>query len=678
MFAHRVHDMRAWMKATSAGVVVSALCVWALFAFDRNEKGERAAELERETHLVSAQCSSRLRAGIEMHRIAIGQMASFYDNSEEVTEEEFRSFAARTMARTPLCLRISYVDASLHIRWVNPAVYSRGMVGFDVHDHPQGLTVIRRAEESRRVALSEPLKLIGESRGFLLAAPTYKKGVFAGAVVCAIRSQDFFDSMVLPEVMERYEEEVWDGRVALFMSSEGHKSAMTLPQAEDDFSVAGRTWRVRVTPRMEVARARLETGGAAFWTLGWLVVLAAGAATGGAVQRSSGIAHRLDEQGAALRKTRAQLDGAREQLLQAEKLTALGELVAGVAHELNNPLASVLGYSQLALREGLPPRVQRRLETVVSETERAAKIVKNLLTFARKHPPEKRYLGLNGIIEKTAELRSYQLSVNQVRIEKDLQPDLPKTMLDFPQIQQVFINLINNAEQAITERGTGGTIRLSTRHAGGRIVARVTDDGPGVPSEIRSRIFEPFFTTKKEGKGTGLGLSLCYGIIKEHGGTIQAEDAPGGGACFEIELPVVSGEEAVEPVAEAAAVPGSALEILVIDDEPSLLSFLVEVLTALGHKVDTAADVPEALRKTAEAEHDLVICDIKMPHGNGREVYEAVRARSPEAARRIVFSSGDGTNPDLAEFLQKTRSKMLLKPYRIEEIEKIIASVRPR
>src|SRR5436309_11821519 len=272
-----------------------------------------------------------------------------------------------------------------------------------------------------------------------------------------------------------------------------------------------------------------------------------------------------------LLETRKRLDQATQQLIQAEKMTALGELVAGVAHEVNNPLASIMGYTQLILTREISGDVRRRLEIVFSEAERAGRIVRNLLAFARKQPPEKRCLGLNGIVEKTLELNTYHLRTNQIELEKDLASDLPMTMLDFHQIQQVLINLLNNAEQAMLEAGRGGKIRFVTRQVGERIEARVSDDGPGIEGEIQARIFEPFFTTKKEGKGTGLGLSLCYGIVQEHGGTIRVESQPGKGATFIIELPILR-EPA--PLRDAASgqvpAPLPRLRILVIDDEPTV------------------------------------------------------------------------------------------------------------
>ncbi|HKY33545.1 MAG TPA: response regulator [Candidatus Polarisedimenticolia bacterium] len=391
-------------------------------------------------------------------------------------------------------------------------------------------------------------------------------------------------------------------------------------------------------------------------------------------------AHAKSEE--TLRQTRERLDTATQQLVQAEKLTALGELVAGVAHEINNPLSGILGFTQLVLKEDLAPGVRRRLETVCSEAERAAGIVKNLLAFARKHPPEKRYLGLNGIVEKTLELKAYHFRTNQIAIETDLPQDLPKTMLDFHQIQQVILNLLNNAEHAmIDSKKSGGTIKLVSRHTGGKLELTVSDTGPGVPAQIQGRIFEPFFTTKKEGKGTGLGLSLCYGIIQEHGGSLGVKSEPGNGASFIVELPIVQniGSVAVKPSAEPArATQWPSLDVLVVDDESAVQGFLLEFLTSQGHRVDTASDVPEALRKIQARTYTLVITDMKMPRGTGKDIYEAIGREHPHLTDRVIFTTGEPVNSEMLDELRQRGTEILMKPYRLEDVERVIRKIMGR
>jgi len=255
-------------------------------------------------------------------------------------------------------------------------------------------------------------------------------------------------------------------------------------------------------------------------------------------------------------------------------------------------------------------------------------------------------------------------------------PDLPKTMLDFHQIQQVLINLLNNAEQAMVELGRGGTIRLMTSVVDGRIEVRVSDTGPGITGDNHTKIFDPFFTTKQEGKGTGLGLSLCYGIVQEHAGTIRVESKPGQGATFVIDFPIVgqTTSSAEMPVSATSRGPGH-MSILIIDDEQAVMGVLVDLLTAAGHRVDTASDVPEALQKIVAGGHDLIISDMKMPHGTGKDIYQAVASRAPHLANRIVFTTGDGASEETLKFFREMGREILLKPYSLEDIERVVAGI---
>ncbi len=662
-------------KATLFGILAVAACLGALAWLDSREKTSRRLDLEKDTRVVARQFASRMHAGLERHLVGLQQMANFWQNSEEMTEEKFYRFAAGTLKMNPLCLRIVAVDASLHVRWVYPPEPNRALVGFDVKTHPEGYETQVRAIRTREPVLSPPLRLVGGDQGFILSAPVFRKGEFLGSVVCSFRSVDFFGEMILPEVLGRYEEMVSDSGTPLFASRSFPTSAPSARFVAERHSLGGRTWEMRVMPRESVIRARLLSGEPTFWALGSIIALLAGGAAWTLTNFATGAASRLRTQGEALQKTRERLDGAMQHLLQAEKMTALGELVAGVAHEINNPLAGIMGNTQLALSKNPSPDIRRYLETACSETERAGKIVRNLLAFARKQPPEKRRLGLNGIVEKTVELRAYHFRVSQIEVVKELASDLPMTLLDFNQIQQVLLNLLNNAEQAILEAGRKGSIRIVTRRVGDRIELRISDSGPGVPLEIQNRVFEPFFTTKKEGKGTGLGLSLCYGIVHEHGGNIRLESQPGRGASFVIDMPVIqepTGDD--QPGPSASPRPHSGLRVLVVDDEPSVQGFMVELLSTMGHRVDTASDVPEALRKIAANGHDLIITDMKMPRGSGKDIYRAVADRSPHLARRMVFTTGDGTDAETRRFIRATGNAIILKPCKIGEIEQAIAS----
>lgn len=673
----RISRIPTWRLGFLVGAAVTATAVGGLAWLERGQSERRREDLARESRVAARQVASRIVGALERHFVGLEQMANFWENAREVSEDEFYAFASGTLSLTPLCRRLSALDPDFRIRWIYPPGPNRGFVGFDVRSHPEGHATLARARDERQTVLSPPLRLLDGEPGFILATPVFKDNAFEAALVCVFPTQAFFRSITLPEVTGRYREVVLDADTVLFASEPGASA-----DSPEDASAAervrfgGRSWRLAIGPRPEVIAERLNSGRLAFWSFGLVVALLAGAAGGGLAERALRTLTRLRTQEVALEQTQRRLDGAIEQLLQAEKLAALGELVAGVAHEINNPLASVLGYTQLALRRDPPERIRRYLVTAASEAERAGRIVRNLLTFARKHPPEKSWHSLNEIVEKTLDLKAYHFRTSQIRLEQDLDPELPQTMLDGHQIQQVLLNLLNNAEQALAERGRGGRIRVATRRRGDFLELVVEDDGPGIPLEIQTRIFEPFFTTKQEGRGTGLGLSLCHGIVQEHGGSIRVESRPGEGARFFVTLPVLEApESAAGRDAEAVAMLPSGLKILVVDDEAAIQEFLCDLLRGRGHVVEVASDVPEAVRRIASAElFDVIISDMKMPHGSGEDILEAAMRRSPQLARRIVFTTGDGTSSRAERLSRENGVPVLLKPCKIEDLDRAIAA----
>ncbi len=666
--------MPRWQQAALAGILAMAGCIFAVAWSNARETSNRRQDLERETRVVARQLTDRVRSGLEKQIATLEQMANFFSSSRKVTEKEFGRFAATTLRMSPSCAGVAFIDPYLRARRAYPPGLHQFTLGLDPRARLKGYETVSKARRSRIPVLSPPLDLVGGHKGFVLAAPILPAGQFLGTLVGTFRSSDYFESMLLPEVTERYELAVLDAGMPLYTGEAIGPPDPVVPSAVEEFSLGGDAWEVRVRPKGRVVRRSLESGRTALWTLGWLLAIAAGALASTGTYWAIGMIARLRSQDVALREARDRLDGTKEQLIQAEKMTALGELIAGVAHEVNNPLASIIGYTQLLMLRDIKQDIRRRLETIAREANRMAKIVSNLLAFARKHAPEKSLLGLNGIVEKTLELKAYHLRVSQIHVVKDLASDLPPTLLDFHQIQQVLLNLLNNAEQAIAETGRGGTIRLATRPVNGRIELRISDDGPGVPAEVQERIFEPFFTTKKEGKGTGLGLSLCYGIIQEHGGTIRVESRIGEGATFVIELPILrEAPAAIEEIQAGATRQVPPLRVLVVDDEQSMLEFMVELLKLRGHRVDTAEDVPQALRKIADSRHDLIITDVVMPHGTGLDIYRAAYERMPRLARRIVFMTGHAADEETVRFLSETGNELILKPFEIEEIEGAIA-----
>ncbi|MFQ5735458.1 MAG: ATP-binding protein [Thermodesulfobacteriota bacterium] len=369
-----------------------------------------------------------------------------------------------------------------------------------------------------------------------------------------------------------------------------------------------------------------------------------------------------------------------QRLMQTDKLSSLGELVSGVAHELNNPLTGIMCFSELLMDENIPKDVKLKLKKINDASHRCKKIIDNLLTFARWKMPEKRFEDINKVIRESAELRAYQLKVDNISLTLDLDPEMPGTMLDESQLHQVFINLINNARDAIKEKGGRGWIKITSSCKGDRIAVKFEDSGTGIPDEVANRIFDPFFTTKEVGKGTGLGLSISYGIIHEHGGNIYASSTAGRGTTFVVELPVISqiGEQAEQPST------GGAIElkkmahgkkVLVLDDEPILLDMLHETLGGCGFKVARASSGKDALDMIKDDDYDLIISDIKMPGIDGSAFYRGVKRVKPELLKKIIFISGDSLNKETQSFLKESGNHSLKKPFTVDELSLIISKV---
>jgi GAF domain-containing protein/signal transduction histidine kinase/ActR/RegA family two-component response regulator len=375
-----------------------------------------------------------------------------------------------------------------------------------------------------------------------------------------------------------------------------------------------------------------------------------------------------------------QLQETQAQLVQAGKLSAVGQLVSGVAHELNNPLSVVIGYGQLLKGKQLPPDIRGPLEMMVAQAERMAKIVQGLLLFSRQRKPERAPVDLPAVVEQVMALRATRLRLSGIRVELDAAAGVAPAEGDVHQLQQVFLNLLLNAEHAIMTGGTGDTIRVRARERaeGGRswAVVEVEDNGPGIPPEVMPRIFEPFFTTKKVGEGTGLGLSVSYGIVQQHGGRLTAESVPGR-TVFTVELPSAAQAELARQTVSPlqAGVYGFGRRALVVDDEPGMVDLVMALLKDTGWQVEVASTGRSALERVRATRFDVVLSDIRMPDGSGEDFYRAVVREQPELAKRFVFMTGDTANPAAWQFLEAEQVPVLEKPFTADSLFRVLERV---
>lgn len=367
----------------------------------------------------------------------------------------------------------------------------------------------------------------------------------------------------------------------------------------------------------------------------------------------------------------------RQELSLDRRLVAIGQVAAGITHEINNPLTGVIAFAQMLMQMDIPENMKEAVEVIHEGAIRVVGIVDRLRTFARSDRPENEYVDINTIITNTLTMRSYEMRSNDIEVITHLAKNLPRTMANIGQLQQVFLNIIINAEQAMATSPRRRKLTVSTEQAADRIIVSIRDNGPGIPEEIIDELFDPFFTTKDNHSGMGLGLNISRDIITEHGGEIRVWSKPGLGATFIIDLPVVTDTGEGEPgePADAEQKEPAGARILVVDDEPHICRALDRLLTDKGHQVDTTSSPLKALEMLRDIRYDLILLDLRMPDMSGIELYERIGIISPALQRKVVCVTGDVVSSQNEAFLHETGIPCVAKPFGINELMRQVRQV---
>jgi len=382
-----------------------------------------------------------------------------------------------------------------------------------------------------------------------------------------------------------------------------------------------------------------------------------------------------------LKKAYQDLENVKDEMIQSEKLASVGRLMSGVAHELNNPLTSVIGYAQLLLETEVSGETREQLKIIYDEGERCRKIIQNLLAFSRKRKPKKELIDVAVVVDEAIKLVSMETKRLGIQVETKFPENNPQVFSDAHQLRQVFLNLLTNAIHELDNQKGARSIHISAEEKGSLYRLIFCDNGPGIPAEFLNKIFDPFFTTKDVGKGTGLGLSLCYGVISENGGKLAVKSDLGKGASFIVDLPIATEEDRASaegdmgrnaPAASVRDAMKDIKSVLLIEDEPAISKLLQQILSTAGCHFTSALDGDAAYALLQKRQYDLIISDYRLPKMDGRTLYEKIRSEKPECSKRFIFLTGSAFNNELDQFFKKHSIPNLKKPFTKESLLALI------
>jgi PAS domain S-box-containing protein len=528
----------------------------------------------------------------------------------------------------------------LWMEWINRALYDENgalkeyqAVGRNVTAERMALEALARSEQHfKQLAESHPVPVMifdWESGDLMLASPSAAPHFIADASeISGIKGRD------------------------LFVSPAEHKAfteALTQRGVVEQMEVIFRGSAGTDIP-VEITARRIEFEGGEAMALGVLDI-------------------------SERKQAEAEISQQREALAQSEKMSAMGSLLASVSHELNNPLSIIVGQSQLMEELAADDRARKRAERIKNAADRCARIVKTFLSMARRKAPTRSPTSINDLIRDGAEIVSYALSSGGVELALDLDADDPLVDADRDQLMQVVVNLMINAQQAMSAQETGRELRIQTQANDTGVSVTFADTGPGVPDELIGRVFEPFFTTKPEGVGTGIGLAVCRSIVDAHGGEIALSNAPEGGARFAITLPAsaTDASRVAEPAPSETL--AKALRVLVVDDEEEIARTVQEILELDGHQIVMAKDGVEALALLENEGFDVILSDLRMPGLDGPGLYAKIVERGLHPIKRIGFMTGDTLNPSARRFLENVDAPLIEKPFQADELRGLLAQM---